>query len=76
MKNIGSLRFESIASVSREDRELVREIRNHPDIRKYMYTEHVISPDEHLRWLEGLEGDESRKVFVIFSGDKLVGSFG
>ena len=38
-----------------------------------MYTDHVISLDEHLRWLEGLREDESRKVFVVFSSEKLVG---
>jgi len=73
MKNIGALRFVSISAVSLQSLEHVRVIRNHPHIRKYMYTDHVISPDEHRCWLEGLEGDESRKVFVVFTADKLVG---
>ena len=39
-----------------------------------MYTDHVISTDEHARWLAGLVGDESRRVFVVLAPeDEVVG---
>lgn len=73
MKNTGSLQFIYITAISSQQIEQVRVIRNHSNIRKYMYTDHIISSDEHRRWLKGLEGDESRKAFVIFKGGKLIG---
>ena len=35
-----------------EDLELVLGWRNHPDVRRYMYTTHEITLDEHKRWFE------------------------
>ncbi len=49
----------------------IRDIRNEPGVRKWMYTEHVISPEEHSRWLEGLAGDNRQSVFVVLE-DKVV----
>ena len=43
----------------------IRDIRNEPGIRKWMYTEHVITPEEHRKWLEGLVGDPRQSVFAV-----------
>lgn len=32
------------------DLNRVREWRNHPEVRRYMYTQHEIGPDEHRQW--------------------------
>lgn len=32
-----------------------------------MYADHVISTEEHRRWLQGLERDDRREVFVVLS---------
>jgi len=43
--------------------------RNHPDVRRYMYTRHEITLDEHLRWFErSLE--DPKKHLLIFELDK------
>lgn len=34
------------------DLERVLAWRNHPDVRRYMYTQHEITLDEHQRWYE------------------------
>lgn len=47
--------------------------RNSPDVRAYMYTDHVISPDEHARWFAGIEGDETRRYWIIEMDDAPVG---
>jgi UDP-4-amino-4,6-dideoxy-N-acetyl-beta-L-altrosamine N-acetyltransferase len=39
--------------------------RNSPDVRAYMYTDHVITPGEHAAWFAGLAGDETRKYWII-----------
>lgn len=43
----------------------VRDIRNEPAVRKWMYTDHVISANEHLSWINRLKNDERQIVFVV-----------
>lgn len=33
-----------------QDLSTVLQWRNHPDVRQFMYTQHVIAPEEHARW--------------------------
>ena len=39
--------------------------RNAPEVRKYMYTSHEISWDEHKAWFRSLQ-DDSSKLYFIF----------
>jgi len=39
--------------------------RNHPDVRRYMYTQHEISLDEHRRWFEHASLDPSRHLLIF-----------
>jgi UDP-4-amino-4,6-dideoxy-N-acetyl-beta-L-altrosamine N-acetyltransferase len=47
------------------DMALVLAWRNHPDVRRYMYTQHEITLAEHERWLERTLPDP-RKHLLIF----------
>ena len=47
------------------DLERVLAWRNHPDVRRYMYTQHEITLDEHQRWFERTLPD-SKKHLLIF----------
>src|ERR1700742_1849349 len=38
-----------------------------------MYTAHLISPEEHARWFAGLEGDETRRYWIIELDGRPVG---
>lgn len=46
------------------DLEQVLEWRNHPEVRKYMYTQHEITREEHFNWFESVSNDKS-KVYLI-----------
>ncbi len=39
-----------LRSLQPNDLELVRVWRNHPDVRRHMYTQHTIGLEEHQRW--------------------------
>ena len=39
--------------------------RNSPDVRAFMYTDHIIAPDEHARWFEAAIVDPARRYWVI-----------
>ena len=39
--------------------------RNSPDVRAFMYTDHVIAPDEHARWFAAAVADPTRRYWII-----------
>lgn len=39
--------------------------RNAPDVRAFMYTDHVIAPDEHARWFARAIVDPTRRYWII-----------
>jgi UDP-4-amino-4,6-dideoxy-N-acetyl-beta-L-altrosamine N-acetyltransferase len=47
------------------DKDRILAWRNSPDVRAYMYTDHLISPGEHARWWAGIPGDHSRRYWII-----------
>jgi UDP-4-amino-4,6-dideoxy-N-acetyl-beta-L-altrosamine N-acetyltransferase len=51
--------------VEPSDKDRILAWRNSPEVRAYMYTDHVISPDEHARWFAGIEGDPTRQYWII-----------
>ena len=50
------------------DVERVLAWRNHLEVRRYMYTQHEITLDEHQRWFERTRQDP-RKHLLIFEAD-------
>lgn len=50
------------------DLTLVLAWRNHPDVRRYMYSQHEITPAEHQHWFERSMPDP-RKHLLIFEVD-------
>jgi UDP-4-amino-4,6-dideoxy-N-acetyl-beta-L-altrosamine N-acetyltransferase len=55
------------------DKDRILAWRNSPDVRAYMYTDHVIAPDEHARWFAGIEGDGRRRYWIIEAAGAPVG---
>ncbi|MCE8040705.1 UDP-4-amino-4,6-dideoxy-N-acetyl-beta-L-altrosamine N-acetyltransferase [Halomonas daqingensis] len=43
---------------------IVREWRNHPDVRRFMYTQHEIGAEEHLAWFERAQQDPNRHLLL------------
>ncbi|WP_415771400.1 UDP-4-amino-4,6-dideoxy-N-acetyl-beta-L-altrosamine N-acetyltransferase [Pseudomonas sp. LB3P38] len=54
-----------ILEVSRQVQSRVRDLRNQPDVRQYMYTDHEISDAEHTAWLGSLPDNPRQSVFVL-----------
>ena len=47
------------------DLERVLAWRNHPDVRRYMYTQHEITLHEHLRWFERAMQDPKNSLLIF-----------
>ena len=56
-----------------DDRDRLLAWRNMPEIGRWMYTDHTISPDEHARWFEGAIADPRRRYWVIEADGRPVG---
>lgn len=57
----------------REDLEQVLFWRNHPDVRRYMYTQHEIALSEHLHWFESASKQPGRHLLIYESVEKPMG---
>jgi UDP-4-amino-4,6-dideoxy-N-acetyl-beta-L-altrosamine N-acetyltransferase len=47
------------------DKDRILAWRNSPDVRAYMYTDHVIDAGEHAVWFAGIAGDERRRYWIV-----------
>lgn len=51
--------------LSLNDKKMVLEWRNHPNIRKWMFTQERISLDDHLNYIQSLDTREDRVYFLV-----------
>jgi UDP-4-amino-4,6-dideoxy-N-acetyl-beta-L-altrosamine N-acetyltransferase len=49
--------------------DLILEWRNNPEVRRNMYTSHVISKEEHYAWFNKLESDNTKQCFIFVLDD-------
>jgi len=54
----------SVRPMAATDLDMVLLWRNHPDVRRWMYTTHEIGLDEHRRWFEDASKDRNRVLLV------------
>lgn len=57
--------FDGVRPMGERDLEQVLAWRNHPEVRRYMYTQHEISLAEHTRWFNKASQDQSRHLLVF-----------
>lgn len=43
----------------------IRDLRNEDEVRRWMYSDHIITEVEHLRWIENLRHDSRQLVFAV-----------
>lgn len=55
------------------DLERVLAWRNHHEVRRYMYTQHEITLEEHSRWFERTTQDRSRHLLIFEKEDVSLG---
>lgn len=60
--------FPHVRRMESTDLEQVLAWRNHPEVRRYMYTQHEIALGEHTRWFENASNDPNRHLLVFERG--------
>ncbi len=67
------IEFKNILEVDESLQMMVREWRNSADVKKYMYSDHDISVEEHIKWLDSLKNSEKNLAFVVFIDNNPIG---
>jgi UDP-4-amino-4,6-dideoxy-N-acetyl-beta-L-altrosamine N-acetyltransferase len=62
-----------IRAMLHTDLERVLRWRNHPEVRRYMYTQQEISLDEHRKWFERTLQDKKKHLLIYESGGEPLG---
>lgn len=62
-----------IRAVTFEDLPSLLAWRNHPDVRKFMLTQHEISLDEHSNWFSKASQDQSRRLLIVEDEQQPIG---
>ena len=68
------LKLVNILNVNDELKEKVRQWRNKEEIRKYMLNQHIITKEEHFKWLENLKSKNDCKFWVVFFNNIPIGT--
>jgi UDP-4-amino-4,6-dideoxy-N-acetyl-beta-L-altrosamine N-acetyltransferase len=55
----------TIRPMTSADLQTVLAWRNHPDIRRWMFTQHEIELDEHRQWFERASRDKKRRLLIV-----------
>lgn len=58
--------FVEIGDCPRADQEKLRDLRNEPEVRKAMYTDHIISVEEHNAWLSASTNNSRVKNHLVY----------
>lgn len=63
----------SIRALTSDDLPVVLTWRNHPDVRRFMFTQHEISLDEHRQWFAKTRTDPTRRLLIVEDGRDPIG---
>jgi len=70
---MSNLELVDILAVDDELKEKVREWRNKEEVRKYMLTQHIITEEEHSKWIKNLRHKNDYKGWVVFVDNTPIG---
>ncbi|MDN5319822.1 MAG: UDP-4-amino-4,6-dideoxy-N-acetyl-beta-L-altrosamine N-acetyltransferase [Thermococcaceae archaeon] len=74
--DFGRLKLLNVVNLNKRDLEIIRNWRNKEDIRKWMYTDHVIAPEEHFNWVHRLRTKNTAVYFLVKYNNEPVGVVG
>jgi len=69
----GELSLINFVNLKETEKELVRRWRNHPDVKRWMYSSETISSEEHHRFIEGLSRTDRSFYWLVKKGGEPIG---
>lgn len=72
LKRFGAVNLLDYTQLTASEALQVLTMRNHPDVRQWMYNKEEIPEDEHFKFIEALKNDPTKKHFLVEkAGQKL-----
>lgn len=68
-----SVQLASLSGQPQDVLERIRQLRNAPAVRQYMYSDHEISVEEHGAWLARLAGNPAQRAMIVTWQGEVVG---
>ena len=62
-----------VRTLDQDTQMRIREIRNQLSVRRWMYTDHIITSEEHVNFLHRVSFDPRQWMFAVIDEDQLVG---
>ena len=62
-----------IRTMTLDDLPMVLDWRNHPDVRRFMFSHHEISLEEHRNWFTKACDDATRRILIVEDGQAPIG---
>ena len=62
-----------VRALTAEDLPMVRAWRNHPTVRRFMFTRHEITAEEHQAWFAAAARDATRRMLIVTEGEEPIG---
>ncbi|MDW7733453.1 MAG: UDP-4-amino-4,6-dideoxy-N-acetyl-beta-L-altrosamine N-acetyltransferase [Methanolobus sp.] len=66
--DINNTKLKNFLNISTTERDMILEWRNHESIRKWMYSDTIISPQEHISFLSNLI-DDNKNIYWVAEND-------
>ena len=63
----------AVRELAYEDLPMVLTWRNHESVRRFMYTQHTISAEEHYNWFEKIHLEKTHNLIIVEDGEYQIG---
>lgn len=73
-QDFGKVELLNFTDLSESDVRYVLKMRNHPEIKKWMYNQEDITMTQHLGFIESLKIDNNKYYFIVKHAGMIIGS--
>jgi UDP-4-amino-4,6-dideoxy-N-acetyl-beta-L-altrosamine N-acetyltransferase len=74
LDKFGKVKMHNYINLTPDDKSIVLDMRNHPDIKIWMHNQSNISKKSHFDFIRGLKSDTTRCYFLIKQQQQILGS--
>lgn len=73
-QNFGEITLINFTELSEDDLRYVLKMRNHPEIKKWMYNQKDITEQQHFSFVDDLKRDTTKHYFLVKKSSDTIGS--
>ena len=74
LEKFGEVDLCNYVNLNESDKIFTLNMRNHPEVRKWMYSQDRISEEDHFEFIKNLEGDIKKRYFLVKQEGSVIGS--